>query len=226
MAVNLDASDSTWITHLDGLLVILRKQPYTAEGPFAHLIGALHIVDQGDAAIPSGSQISFLILRLKTLVSSAASLLSPTTPRPRHIDVMKLQQDLKKLYADIRLAEIDTITCALTIVTANLLVDIGSFLDPGFSEAKQYAKLAQAISASVSGVHAACATSVACATIPILDALRMTWALYTATIAHGIEADQKRRLRELQWRIGEVGKVPLAFRLVSDTRSSPRDTRN
>jgi hypothetical protein len=220
MTVNLDAEDRTWITHVNGFQAILRQQPNTPHGPFAQLVAALHIVDRRHApdilpVIPRAVHPSVLTLRLKGLVSPAACLLSPETSKPRQIEVVKLRRDLKNLYADMRLINPDMIIHALTIVAANLLIVVGTYLDSSFSATKLYSKLTCAISESVNGIHETCMSVVARAEVPIVHAVKMTWSLYIASKARGIKADVKRNLQQLLWRVGEVGRVPLAFRLVS-----------
>jgi hypothetical protein len=220
MTVNLDAEDRIWTTHVNGFLAILRQQPYTSNGPFTQLVAALHIVDRNDGADrptvePRAVHTSVLTLRLKALASPAASLLSFETPKPRQIEVVKLRRDLRSLYADVRLMDPDIVIHALAIVAANLLIVIGVYLDPSFGATKQYSKLSRAISVSVTGIHKTCVAFVAHKTMTVVDLIKMTWALYIASRAHGIEADLRQDFKQLLWHVGKVGRVPLAFRLVS-----------
>lgn len=217
MTVNLDVRDRTWITHTEGFLAILRQQSPSTHASFASLACALSIVNErdedGHRNVPSIEvQKNIAILRLRSLASRAPLLLSPAAMKPRQLEVLKLRRDVKKIHVDVCLMQPDLVVHTLAILTASLLIDIDMYLKSTFDTTNQYGKLSKFIRNAVEEIQAEAVVLLDRASLSTIDAIRLSGPLYAAMTA---TPDRKSSFRAILWRIGEVGKVPSAFRLVS-----------
>jgi hypothetical protein len=116
MTVSSDWDDTTWQTHLDGYLSLLRQtgQQPTGKAQDSMLAQALqcagddatvqHFHSYGTMADIDKTTLLLDIskLRLRTLARKLCTLLHGATP-PRKLDVQKLQSYVKQIYADLLL---------------------------------------------------------------------------------------------------------------------------
>jgi hypothetical protein len=173
MTVASNWHDTTWQTHLDGYLSLLRQtgQQPTGKAQDSMLAQALECAGDDATVRPFHSygimadvdKATLLLdiskLRLRTLARKLCTLLHGATP-PRKLDVQKLQSYVKQIYADLLLitpAESlgkNDLVCtttidfaALRVIAAGLLIQCGRFLHPRglFNTTRQFTKLDSSI---------------------------------------------------------------------------------
>ena len=173
MKVSSDWEDTTWRTHVDAYLVMLRRRSWvpTDKSRESSLAQALQFADDNDKRQLSLSDpgktdsemaevlLDVCKLRLSNIAQDLARLFE-RGPQPRKLDIQKLRLSVKHVYSDLlflpgitspesKLTESFLIEdAAVQILAASLLIEFAEYLYPAetFHSTREYAGLTSTIS--------------------------------------------------------------------------------
>ncbi|KAM0692552.1 hypothetical protein Q7P36_007106 [Cladosporium allicinum] len=173
MTVSSDWEDTTWRTHVDAYLVMLRRRPWvpTDKSRESSLAQALQFADDNDKrqlslsdpGKPDSEMAELLLdvckLRLSNIAQDLARLFE-RGPQPRKLDIQKLRLSVKRVYSDLLFVPGLTSSeskptesfliehAAVQILAASLLIEFAEYLYPAetFHSTREYAGLTSTIS--------------------------------------------------------------------------------
>ena len=173
MTVSSDWEDTTWRTHVDAYLVMLRRRSWvpTDKSRESSLAQALQFADDNDKRQLSLSDpgktdsemaevlLDVCKLRLSNIAQDLARLFE-RGPQPRKLDIQKLRLSVKHVYSDLlfvpgltssesKLTESFLIEhAAVQILAASLLIEFAGYLYPAetFHSTREYSGLTSTIS--------------------------------------------------------------------------------
>ena len=173
MTVSSDWEDTTWRTHVDAYLVMLRRRSWvpTDKSRESSLAQALQFADDNDKRQLSLSDpgktdsemaevlLDVCKLRLSNIAQDLARLFE-RGPQPRKLDIQKLRLSVKHVYSDLlsvtgltpsesKLTESFLIEQAsVQILAASLLIELAEYLYPAetFHSTREYSGLTSTIS--------------------------------------------------------------------------------
>ncbi|KAJ4356524.1 uncharacterized protein N0V89_004558 [Didymosphaeria variabile] len=234
MTVNIDQSDRTWLTHLEGFFALLQEPHNDA---FKHLMfyKALqyltksndHNKDGRESDIIETERTPFTIdlskLRLRTYVFEMEELLH-SAEHPRQIDIQRIRGNVKRVYRDLAV-----VSAHAEAGNAKVLLQIDQLLNPnGVARPTRHSnKLPHEALMAAESIYRSTMTllpNTEAPSVPLsmsLDTggfglsqlITVIWPLYCASTAPGMTTFRREEMRQTLRHIGVVARIPKAMAL-------------